>query len=399
MRVIGTLNDEKKGLIFSSFLQQKNIANQIEIHPNTDWGSPDYGTSECKIWILEEDQVEEAVKWLRFYQSNPFDPLFNPEKPLSPYSAVPPPPPAADNAAPSAAPGSQKETMHWEKQPLGWLTRFFIAICCLLLLLKEVVPLPFNVPQEASGLSLFASPVDNKLLYDYPQFFELLNRFIGIYGFEAVKDQAQLPNEGAKLLEKIEHTPLWKGLYSLIADGDFSLFMQGQLQIPLFEKIREGEVWRVFTPVLVHGDLFHLFFNMLWLLVLGKQMEQRITPGRYLLFILAVGILSNTAQYLMSGPNFVGFSGILCGMLAFIWVRQRDAPWEGYQIDRLTFLFMLIFIGGMGLLQFISFIMEVAFKINLPLNIANTAHIAGGIIGYFLGKLYYFSWRLPKNVG
>ncbi|MBA2369666.1 MAG: rhomboid family intramembrane serine protease [Candidatus Protochlamydia sp.] len=399
MRVIGTLNDEKKGFIFSSFLQQKKIAHQIEIEPVTDWGSSDYGTSRCKIWILEEEQVDEAVKWLNFYQLNPFDPLFNLEKPLSPYSAVPPPASPVSNRPLPSLSSPRAKTINWENQPLGWLTRFLIGICCLLLLFKEIVPLPFNVPQEASGLSLFASPVDNKLLYDYPQFFELLNRFIQVYGFEAINDPAKLPYEGNRLLKEIESTSVWKGFYSLITEGEFSLFMQGKLKTPLFEKIRQGEVWRLFTPVLVHGDLFHLFFNMIWLLVLGKQMEQRLRPGRYFLFILVVGILSNTAQYLMSGPNFVGFSGILCGMLAFIWVRQKDAPWEGYQIDRLTFLFMMIFIGGMGLLQLISFIMEVAFKIHLPLNIANTAHISGGLLGFLLGKLNYFSWRLPKNVG
>lgn len=132
---------------------------------------------------------------------------------------------------------------------------------------------------------------------------------------------------------------------------------------------------------------------MLWLIVLGKQLEQRIKPWRYILFILFIAIISNTAQYLMSGPNFIGFSGVLCGMLAFIWVRQKTAAWEGYQIDRMTLIFMLIFILSMTGIQLLSFLLEKSLDWAISPNIANMAHLTGGLTGYILGRLNFFSWR------
>ena len=45
-----------------------------------------------------------------------------------------------------------------------------------------------------------------------------------------------------------------------------------------------------FFPILLHADIFHLFFNMLWLIVLGKQIEQRLKTGRYVLFILLIAM-------------------------------------------------------------------------------------------------------------
>ena len=106
-----------------------------------------------------------------------------------------------------------------------------------------------------------------------------------------------------------------------------------------FEKIRQGEVWRLFTPCLLHFDFLHILFNMAWLWILGKQIEERIHWKKLGLLILIVGIVSNTAQYLVSGPSFLGFSGIVVGMAGFIWMRQRNAPWEGYPLSRIVFCF------------------------------------------------------------
>lgn len=391
MRLIGTLNDEKKGLTFSLFLHQKGIEHQLEIHPNTDWGSPDYGSSVCNIWIQDEDQVEDAIKWYNLFKEHPLDPVFHANQSLaaqdfavidSPRAVSPPPPP----------PPKPTKIAGWERQPMGWMTRSFLIVCCLLFLAAQLIRPAPNAPNTAV-LNIVSSPIDKTLLYDYPQFYELVDRFIRFYGYEGLENTRDLPSEAQALLKKIERTPFWQGFYHLALSENFPKLFEGNLGAPLFEKIGEGQIWRLFSPALLHGDIFHLFFNMLWLIVLGKQIEQRMSKGRYLLFILIAGVFSNTAQYLMSGPNFVGFSGILCAMLTFIWVRQQQAPWEGYQLDRLTISFMLIFIIGMALLQALSFFLEKFFELGISPNIANTAHLSGALIGLLLGRLNFFSWR------
>ena len=220
-----------------------------------------------------------------------------------------------------------------------------------------------------------------------------MSRFIQDYGDVAGEGLQALPPEGSALLEKIQRTPAWLGFYTLLLQEGVQGAVSGLKEYPSFEKIREGEWWRLFSPILLHGNLLHLLFNMLWLIPLGKQLEQRLPSWRYLLFILIVAAFSNTAQYLMSGPNFLGFSGVLCGMLAFMWVRQKRAAWEGYRMDRLTFLFMLIFVLGLASLQLLSFFVEKAFAISLSSNMANMAHLSGGGMGWWLGRGQFFSWR------
>ena len=383
MRLIATLEDERKALLFSHFLHQKKIPHHIEIEKNQDWGSPSYGSSQCHVWIQEEDQFAEALKWFQLFIEHPEDPLFTPS-PSSTSDKEPSIPPSPPSPTTSRA---------WNKQPMGWMTRTLLALCTFLFFLGQFLLPSVPFPEKYTALSVFTSPIEKALLYDYPKFYELINRFIHLYGFEDLEHPEDLSPEGQRLFKQINQTPFWPGYYQLLLKGGWKSVKEGLSHYPSFEKIRDGQVWRLFSPCLLHGDLFHLFFNMLWLIVLGKQIEQRLTPWRYGIFILIVGILSNTAQYLMSGPNFIGLSGVLMGMLAFIWVRQRIAAWEGYQIDRLTFIFMLIFILSMAAIQLVSFFLEKSFEWALAPNIANMAHLTGGIVGYLLGRLNFFSWR------
>jgi GlpG protein len=126
--------------------------------------------------------------------------------------------------------------------------------------------------------------------------------------------------------------------------------------------------------------------------VLGKQIETHISKTRFLILIVIIGIFSNICQYLMNGPYFLGLSGVILGMAGFIWMRQKIAPWEGYTLPKTTLLFLLIFVLGMIGLQVISFVMEISGK-NFVFNIANTAHVAGALMGMGLGRLSFFSWR------
>lgn len=380
MRLIGTLEDERLAHTFSQFLTQKGIAHQIEIERETNWDSASYGSSQCHVWIYDEEHLEEVIKWFQQFTENPRDPLFS-QAPTMVSTPPTPPPQKKVIASP------------WEKQSMGLITKLILGICCVLFFLSQVMMPSVHVPERYAGLILFTSPVEKALLFDYPKFYELINRFVRQYGYEELEHPNDLPANGVSLLQQINNTSFWPGYYQLLLKGGWNAAKNGLSVYPTFEKIKQGEVWRLFTPCLLHADIFHIFFNMLWLVVLGKQIEQRLTRGRYLLFILIIGIVSNIAQYLSSGPNFIGFSGVLCGMLAFIWMRQRRAAWEGYQIDRLTLIFMLLFIMGMAAIQTLSFILEKSFDMAVSPNIANVAHLTGGIMGFLFGRINFFRWR------
>ena len=230
--------------------------------------------------------------------------------------------------------------------------------------------------------------INKALMYDYPLFYQRLSNYLDLKKYidddSSPKKISQLKQSEENLL----NTDYWQGLYTYLPSKNFTAI----LTTPKFEKIREGQVYRLVTPAFLHADVFHLFFNMLWLLVLGKQIEEKIKPFKYILLIIALATFSNTVQYLITGPNFLGFSGVLCGMLTFVWMRAKVAPWEGYDIDKWTFLSLMGFIVAMSILQLVSLLLNLYFQINLPLSIANSAHLSGAFGGYLLAKHKFFRW-------
>ncbi|KUE78671.1 rhomboid family intramembrane serine protease GlpG [Aeromonas schubertii] len=129
----------------------------------------------------------------------------------------------------------------------------------------------------------------------------------------------------------------------------------------------DWQAWRFFTPSLIHLSLLHLVFNLLWWWYLGGQIEQRIGSGKLLVLALASGALSNTAEFMASGPYFGGLSGVVYALLGYGWLRGRLQPDCGIQMPQALMGFMLIWLalGFTGLLG----------------PIGNLAHLAGLLVG------------------
>jgi GlpG protein len=384
MRLINSTEDLKKGAEFSSFLTRRGIQNQMEIVSDTDWGSSNYGVKSCKIWIIDEDQVAEALQVLNQFLENPNNPEFFSQNSLTPINpflqqklikiAKTPPPP--------------------NQQPLGKITLFLLITCTLIFLFCQITTPDIEaLPKYLPSTPLVLSPLNKTLLYDYPLPYELTDKLVNAFGLEKLQNGLDLPKEATYLIKRIQQTPYWKGFYPLL----INYFKQGSslwdFPAPLFEKIKQGEAWRLISPIFLHGDIFHLFFNMVWLAVVGKQMERKIGPSRYIFFIIITAIFTNTIQYLMSGSNFIGFSGVLCAMITFVWIRQKNSAWEGYLLQKSTFSFIMIFIFGIFAIELFSFFLEINGKAAISPGIANAAHISGLVLGAILGRLSFFKIR------
>jgi len=138
-------------------------------------------------------------------------------------------------------------------------------------------------------------------------------------------------------------------------------------------EIRQGEFWRLLTPAFVHFAVLHLLFNMMWLLDLGSMVEARQGTSRLGLLVVLIGVASNLAQYGMGGPNFCGMSGVVYGLLGYIWMKGKFDPTAGLYLHPHTVAMMLIWF-------FLCLV-------NLIPGIANTAHAAGLGLGIAWGYL------------
>ena len=74
----------------------------------------------------------------------------------------------------------------------------------------------------------------------------------------------------------------------------------------------------IFTSMFMHGGLFHVAGNMLYLWIFGDNVEDILGHGRFLLFYLLSGVAAALAQIVMNPDSrvpMVGASGAVSGVL------------------------------------------------------------------------------------
>jgi GlpG protein len=138
-------------------------------------------------------------------------------------------------------------------------------------------------------------------------------------------------------------------------------------------EVMSGQVWRLITPIFIHFGFIHLLFNMMWLKDLGTMIEQRQSTLVLGALVLVTAMISNLAQYFFSGPMFGGMSGVVYGLLGYIWIRGKFDPASGLYLHRTIVVWMIIW-----------FVVCLTGVIG---NVANAAHGAGLLVGMAWGFL------------
>lgn len=148
-------------------------------------------------------------------------------------------------------------------------------------------------------------------------------------------------------------------------------------------EVLSGQVWRLFTPIFMHGDVFHLLFNMYWIFQLGSLIERTIGSLRFAAIVLLTALASNLLQFAMQGPYFLGMSGVVYGLFGYAWIRGRLDPTCGLWLrPDLAFImlawFVLCLTGIVG-------------------NVANWAHGGGLAAGAVLGYLAFTIQQMRRH--
>jgi rhomboid protease GluP len=79
--------------------------------------------------------------------------------------------------------------------------------------------------------------------------------------------------------------------------------------------IRAGQIWRLFTPALLHGSIPHIFFNMYALYSLGTGLERYFGRNRFLLLYVLGAFTGNVTSFLFTNGYSVGASTAIFGLI------------------------------------------------------------------------------------
>ncbi len=155
------------------------------------------------------------------------------------------------------------------------------------------------------------------------------------------------------------------------------------------EYIIRGELWRLFTPVLLHGGLMHIAFNAYALYVLGQGIESLFGTPRFAVIYGLSAVAGNVMSFVFTPEPSVGAStalfGLIASELAFFY-RNRDILGELGQRRLMNIIMVIVINFGLGLMP--------------SSNIDNFGHLGGFICGAALGWLLCPQYEIqPMGLG
>lgn len=154
----------------------------------------------------------------------------------------------------------------------------------------------------------------------------------------------------------------------------------------------------IFTSMFLHGDLLHLFGNMLFLWIFGNNVEDAFGHLRFLVFYLITGVIA-ALSHILTAPNspvpMIGASGAISGVLGAYFLLYPMA-----RIQTLV-LWFIVELPAFIVLGF-WFLSQVLYSFYSSGSggggIAWYAHIGGFLAGLFLQKYFIRKGFIRKRL-
>ncbi len=159
--------------------------------------------------------------------------------------------------------------------------------------------------------------------------------------------------------------------------------------------LTEGKVWTLVTYIFVHGDFYHILFNLILIWFVGRILLQLIGNKHFWGIFLLAGILGALLHILTTGIDapLVGASaggfGILIATAAII-------PNQVFNV--LLFFFIPIrcrlkyLALGFVIVEIVFFIIDRAAGQGVPIpmisGVAHAAHLGGGLAGFIYVRAF-----------
>jgi rhomboid protease GluP len=99
---------------------------------------------------------------------------------------------------------------------------------------------------------------------------------------------------------------------SLFNGNDILFLWGGKINV----YILQGELWRLITPVFLHGSILHIAFNMYALFLFGPELERAYGHARFLVLYLLGGFAGNVLSFALSSAASLGSSTAIFGLVS-----------------------------------------------------------------------------------
>jgi membrane associated rhomboid family serine protease len=148
--------------------------------------------------------------------------------------------------------------------------------------------------------------------------------------------------------------------------------------------------WTLLTSMFLHGSWIHLLGNMLYLWIVGDNVEEVLGPFRYIIVYLACGLMGGLGQIAVNPQSDIptlGASGAIAGIMGtyVFWFPHNQMRVLVFRF--ITVLPAWIVIGGWIALQ-IWMGAGAVHRGGDGGGVAYMAHVGGALTGVFVGWLF-----------
>lgn len=203
-----------------------------------------------------------------------------------------------------------------------------------------------------------------------------------------VPDESLRPQQRQPIQPIVTYTLLGLSILVYLLQMGTQEFLGVDLPVAYGVKVNEliaaGQVWRLITPILLHGSIIHIGFNMYALYIFGPRLEETFGHWRFLTLYLISGFAGNVFSMMFTQAPSLGSSTSIFGLLGAhgVFVYQNRAIF-GSQVSR-------------SALTRIAQVAIINLLIGLSPGIDNWGHV-GGLIG---GTIFtWFGGPLLNVVG
>jgi membrane associated rhomboid family serine protease len=149
-------------------------------------------------------------------------------------------------------------------------------------------------------------------------------------------------------------------------------------------------VWQLFTYMFLHGGILHIFFNMLFIWMMGSELERYWGSREFVKYYLVTGAGAGIINVLVqphSTVPIIGASGAVFGLIIAFGLAFPDRELLLYFIIRIKAKHFAVLVGLLELISLLA----------VPnAGIARFAHLGGLVVGYFYLKWERYSYPFKR---
>eukprot|EP00775_Hariotina_reticulata_P007166 gene7166-7380_t len=147
--------------------------------------------------------------------------------------------------------------------------------------------------------------------------------------------------------------------------------------------IRDGEWWRLFSSICIHGNFAHLLSNIITFVILAVPLEHSYGPLRIFIIFLAAGFGGTFLSMAFEDACmvYVGASGAVFGFLG-LYLADIVLNWESIYRPLLRLALMLV---SLGLTLGIEF---ATARTSALQKVSHMSHVGGLVLGLFVSFMF-----------